>query len=249
MAQYIFDASKYPNGTLISELEWWKSLYNPLADYEVVEIGSTGRKYWQEVATTTSKSMTSQTTYTDYEILLLKDFVKSENVGATYHGYGFTYFTAEGGTNVPIFSKVEAILDNANSLSYTVSKPLSTNDYTKNDPPTGLLNTQAMGMRFQLSNLENIKVRTWAANVGALETDEPAVWDCEVDLGQASPVASYLATPYTAGTGYQSRFSCISVGTDGDTAQYPNPSVVLAATPSAPTVTNMSATTATVDWG
>lgn len=248
MAQYVFDASKYPNGTLISELEFWKSLSDPLADYVVTEIGTTGRKYWKETDTSASKSMTSETTLSDYEILLLMDYTKAECIGSSYHGFLHCFYTFEGGTNAPIFSRVQATLDDSNTLSYNFAKPFSTNAFTVNDTPTGLLITKAMGFRFQLSNLENLKARIWAADVGGLEAAEPVAWGAEVDLGQASPVPSYYNTPTSTGSPIQSRFSSISIGTDGDPAPYPNPSVVIAAAPSAPTVMNTSPTTATVDW-
>jgi len=243
MAQYVFDASKYPNGTLLSELDWVNT-DNPVLDYTVTEIGATGRKYWKETITTLASCMTMPDEYTEYEVLALLDCTRTEQGNPTYHGLPISYGNAVGASSPDTFFRADAYVNSGNSLTFAFTSFSGT--LVTNTAPTGFLTTKAIASRISFnSTTGNHKFRTWAAAVGGLEAAEPGTWNGEYTGGLS--IARAPATPRNLGNPtYTSRFTSISIGTDGDAAPYPDNSVVV----TAPTLTmsNITATTATASW-
>lgn len=242
MAQYVYDASKYPNGTLLSQLDW-VSTASPVMDYIVTEIGATGRKFWKGTQSTTLASMTLSDTQSDYEILALLDATRIEQGSPAYHGIYIGFGQSVGSPSADTFFQTYAYVASNNSLSYVFTPGFGTK--SSDVAPTGLSTTKAVGCRFRLGGGgASIQCRYWAANVGELEAAEPVTWGSVGDNG-SNYVPKVIATPRNITTSI-SAFTSISIGTNGDSAPYPDPSVTL--TVPSPSISNVTATTATANW-
>lgn len=244
MAQYVFDASKYPNGTLLSSLDWFKGYTNPVMDFEVKEIGATGRKYWENTTTPApTYNMVSQSAVTDYEILILLDHTNAEVGSPANHGFLFCYSEPATGYS-SLFHRYTNYINSSNALVTEIGVGISGGTTTTNTAPTGLLKTKAMGMRFTYaSSGASVKGRVWAADVGTLQTNEPSTWNFE------GSIETRTANPATVSNfaNAKSRFSVISLGIGvGISAPYPDPSVTL--TQKTVTISNIADTTATASW-
>ena len=239
MAKYVYDAKKYPDGTLLSQLDWVNT-DTPVLDFVVTSIGATGRKYWMETTTPTNGAMTTPVTYMQFELLSLVDCTRAEAGNPTNHGFSSSYGDNVGATDPnPIFL-AKAYVNSANAMTYQIATFVGTT--TSNGDPTGLSVTKAIGVRLSFNATSRVhKLKAWAADIGGLEAAEPVAWNTEIAGGKN--IASAISTSnVTSG-----RFTSISIGTDGDTAPYPEDGFTLTS-PSTPIISGITPTTANVDW-
>jgi len=254
MPQYVFPADAYDNGTLLSSLGW-STITNH--EYQVVEIGATGRKYWNPISGTEELGdgaedyqqgmiFDSIAASTDHEILLLGDFASTE-VGADRHT-----FSCQVNDTIPGSG---ALGDDNFAPKYTLrardSGSVDANDFNMasvqlDNVPDMTPIGQAAALRMQLVG-GLVKVWAWASAIGGLEAAEPAgeTFRGTISGSIASyPTVSSLLHPIAAD---RSVYSVISIGTGGDPAPYALP-LQTVITPTALSVTGIDANNATLNW-
>lgn len=240
MAQYVFDANKYPNGTLLSALDW-RNVFASGLDFAVTEIGATGRKYWRWIqsATSINQQSTMAQNETDFELLFLSDFTLAE-ANVSTHGFRVKVGVPIGGAESTLYPTATASVNSSDTLAFSSYNPFSS--FTT-IAPTGWVASKAIGCRAQYINSGNtVKFRFWQADIGNLQIDETSIWN--VEGAWTSPTAAPPTTPTSLD---YSAFSCISVGTAGDPAPYPDPSIIITS-PTNLSVSNITETSADIAW-
>lgn len=242
MAQFVFDANKYANGTLLSQLDW-VSGFTPAVDYIVTEIGATGRKYWNVTTTTLIQYATMPDSVTDYELLLLSDFTLAE-AGGSMHGFELFFAVAAADSTTTSKPFVRAFVNGSNAIAYFAGSGL-VSTLSTDTAPTSWLASRAVACRHQyVTSGSTFRVRFWQAELTGLQAAEPGTWNVVGSMD--TPVAAAAPTPRIY-SGVVSRFSVISIGTAGDVAPYPNAALTVT-TPPTPAASNITATTADIDW-
>jgi len=248
MAQYVFDARKYPVGTRMSDLGWWSDSNG--SDYEVVQNGS-NPPYWRSLTVMMGTLMSSNATYSDCEILIGKTSAANNykaSSGATIAAHGHKIFLAQTSTDIgnSLQTNFKSILAEGTTTSNyeMVTNGVTT---TKNVTPSPIFSSLGVGFRLQLNATDaSYKLRVWYSNT--LEASESSDWNVEGST-QVTPGTPYSITgPASFGNAATdaSAFNFIAIGTDGDPAPWPDEALVL----STPTVqaTDLTGTTATISW-
>ena len=228
MAQYVYDASLYPDGTTLADL----GVPNGHL-FIVYAVGSTGRKYWRMNAFMLSADMELLPDfYTDFDILLLCNLTPAEN--------GTTFLN----TRIKVDGSYVGYHMYVDTAPITYAGNLNT---TKNTAPSNLVAGKAMATRFTFDSSQNMTVKVWTADVDGLEAAEPVTTNIEGTtnvIDSQKPLLWYEdSSPFRRPTSY----TTISVGTDGDAAPYPQSGQTVSA-PSGLTVSNITDAAADVDW-
>jgi hypothetical protein len=256
MAQYVFDARKYPAGTRLSDLGFWINTQGTGVDYEVFADPAYWGNYWRAVHTTLDTFMTAKDLYTDYEMLCVHLPQRSEtnpwdNGANTYHGFVHHYGVTETGGNYTNLAKRIARLDDTGSIENTITQATGSLSLTKDDAPTNITTNQGVAYRIRLESNGNIFAKAWGRTWTIPAQDivaeqEPAAWDLEGTTGLTSTPYAITTPSNHHSTDGPAVFSFLSIGTDGDTAPNTDESIIL--TPPTVQVTNLTGTTATVSW-
>ena len=251
MAKYVFDARKYPVGTLLSDLGWFVS---DAGDDFIVVDPATGDFYWRATTVAAISIMTSPTLHTAYEILLLRynelDDYRSSGAQLIFH-HGFRFHplqTVIGGT-ITSADYLHGYYHTGGSESYAEVGGMT---ITASSTPI-MAKTIPMAARFQVHADGTYKYKNWgqayAFPAESLEVQEPnSDWTFQGSTGVAAGTAFAIPTPSNFGTDSRdgAMFNVISIGTDGDIAEYPDEALVL--TEPTVSVSDVTGTTATVNW-
>lgn len=244
MAQIVYHADNYPVGTELTDLDFTKVSGTSSFIQEI----SAGRNLYEGSTSQFSPGIYRKTYSgeTQIELLFLANFTPSE----LSRSYGYRY-TAVVGDGMPfIYNRDDLDAEFQNEFV-----GLTFDSYTYTAPSTSLPSiTKAFGMRLRYnSTTRDLKARIWGSAVDGLEAAEPAVWhhDGIVSVGDAgTPWAEVRLLAQVDGLtllGKSGDFTTFSIGTAGDAAAYPNTSQTVT-TPSTPVVSNVTDTTADVDW-
>jgi len=250
MAQYVFDARKYPVGTLLSDLGWWE---NDAGGDFIVTAGGIAADYWRSTELVSSSFMTSKAMYTSYEVLLVRTdqatrYQYVANQILTKHGFRYYPTITQTGGGIPSSSYLNGYMDGGSYVQGTVG--LGT---TKDVDPGTTAEAIPMASRIKVQTDGTYAQRTWfvtfAFPIESAEDQEPTDWNIEGSTGLAVDTPFAVVTPSTTGAAgtESSAFTYISVGTDGDVAPYPDEDLVL--TPPVVQVNDVTGTSATVSWG
>ena len=247
MAQYVFDARKYPVGTLLSDLGWW--INDAGHDFEVVPYWQ-GANYWRATNLSVNSLMTSKTLHTEYEVLVVcRDKKSGYRPIPTKHGFKYHPTVTQVGGVIPDMSYLEAYQRGYNYTQQDVSYLIT---ITKNDEPAETSESLPISTRVKVQADGTFAQKIWFKPYDdwspSVEASEPVDWNVEGTTGLPANTPFAVTTPSTFGAANTdaAMFTYISVGTDGDVAPYPDVSLVLT-TPTVQ-VTDVMGTSATVSW-
>lgn len=244
MGQYVFEASKYPVGTKLTELGWAKQTLGPGVGVPEVYEYATGRFAWRNPTLENKAFYYLDDMPDQFEMLLLRDFTANE-LGHTYTG-SFARIEDSGSTfSVAQFRYLLKASDDSEIKSVPDFSGQGGNTTKDIFPPT-LDHDLATGMRIKMGVGLDLKAWVWGGAVGALEAAEPVDTVFEGNRGTRNASKKVLAHPVNAST-TPWMYSTISIGTDGDVAPYTAPALTVA-TPNAPTITNITGNSATVNF-
>lgn len=243
MAKHWFDANKYPPGTSLLDLGWVANSPSTM-DFVVTEIGSTGKYYWRHTFVANDNSLIVwPNVYEDFELLLIMDYIQTDIIPTT--GIRITPLRNASAANAVTADPMYGFWD---SSSYRTrlnqygtghgQTEVQASGYT-----TGMTRASARAIRYVSSVSGNHKARYWEFTVGDYVATEPTTWDMEVtypsDVASAPIIQQYNAADTCV--------TIIAIGTDGESAPITAPNVVVTA-PTAPTVANITDTTADLSW-
>lgn len=247
MAKYVFDARKYPTGTLLSELGWWENAAG--GDFICAIKGAD--KYWRSTTVVANTFMTSKNLHTAYDILIGREgasdrFDATSGPNLTYHGNRLFPVITETGGGIPAFKYIDAYTNIGGTYVQTVAGLTTTKDDNGYN-----LNTAETATRLRVNADGTFSHRIWFppfTGPYTLVASEPATWDVEGSTGLAANTPFAVVTPAIFNTAATdaAAFTFITVGTDGDEAPWPDEALVL--TPPTVQVTNVTGTTADVSW-
>jgi len=244
MAQVVYHSDNYPVGTELTDLDFTK--VSGTSSY-VQEISS-GRNFYEGSGSSFSPGAYRKTYdgETQIEILFLANFTPGE-LGRSY---GYKYSAGVGDNVTFTYNR-----NGSDSELQNEFVGVTYDSYTYTPPATAIPSiTKAFGMRLQYnSTTRALKARTWGAAVDGLEAAEPAIWhhDGIADAGSAGTAWAQVqllaqVDGFTL-LGASGDFTTLSIGTAGDAAAYPSVSQTVT-TPSTPVLSNITDTTADVDW-
>ena len=258
MAKYVFDARKYPVGTLLSDLGFFVGEAG--TDYIVVLTGS-NPKYWRATSQVTDALMSSSTLHTAYEVLLTLQgpasyFRSITSQQPTQHGFKLHPLLTEiAPVNQATYPNgyADYVLGYVLSNNDKVCAEIGTMTTTTNAVPS-ISRNGTMAARMRVNSDGTYQYKIWPQtglfpNTLSLEDSESSFgWNLEGLTGVAAGTPFAVATPTNFGTANAdcALFNSISIGTDGDTAEFPDEALVL--TEPTVSVSDVTGTTATVNW-
>lgn len=242
MAKLVLHASMYAVGTDLRDIVNDATTSSVL----VAEIGATGRRYWNYASGSNSLAFPAiGEEATQYDLLLLSDMTASE-VGAPniQRKMGLRF---PGWSGFNINNLYEYGVTFTNSSTTTIAH--NNNDTITTDTnPTPIPDTYAAALRFTFTGGDTVKMKAWGSDVGGLEAAEPASYVYEATTPSAV-MARAPAPTFMGASSFERpvRYTTISLGTDGDLAPYPDPNQTVN-TPTGLAVSNITASSADVDW-
>lgn len=233
MAQYVYDANKYPVGTKLADLGCTPYGAN---EYVVTEIGATGRKRWvtNGVNWTNFNQAVLQTD--NLNVLLICDFTPAE-VSLTTANLVLYPFSAN--TSNKGLSSFGVTVASNGTPTKVIPNGLQISSTQKDTALSGFSAANVTAIR-GFSNGTSFKSKAWQATQGGLQAAEPATWDYEATLTITRSASSWITTDAP-------QFTAICIGTAGDAAPYPNPSQTVT-TPSGLTISNITSSSADASW-
>lgn len=238
MAQVVYSASNYPLGTSLEDLGFTRlspGIFS--AEHAVNEITVGGTKYFESTGGTTgNQTFTFDPATDEVDILIVCNFTMTD----LSHASGFkVQFDGANGTACAFTINGSDVITQTDwvipgTFSTTGSNAIAT------DIPT---TSKAFAARYHYnSTTQEAKVRYWGAAVDGLEAVEPAIWHLTGTTSSSLTPRILMSIQSSSGD-----FSSLSYGTDGDLATFPSLTEVVT-TPTNLTVSNVTDTTADVDW-
>jgi len=243
MAQVVYSAANYPLGTSLEDLGFVRlSASTFTAEHVVGEITAGGTKYFEAVEGASGISATGNQTFTfdpatdEVDILVVCNFTMTDLSHAS--GFKVQFDGASGATAAFTIDGSDVITQTEWVIPGTFSTTGS-NAIATDIPTTG----KAFAARYHYnSTTQEAKVRYWGAAVDGLEAAEPAIWHLTGTTSSSLTPRILMSIQSSSGD-----FSSLSYGTDGDLATFPSLTEVVT-TPTNLTVSNVTDTTADVDW-
>jgi hypothetical protein len=242
MAKIVLHADSYPVGTDLRDL-FPSSATAPIL---VTEIGATGRYYWRYATGANSLAFPAiGEEAPQYDLLLLSDMTATEVGASNIQRRMGLRFPGWSGFNINSVYEYGILFTDASTTSIIHN---NTDTITTDTNPTPIPDTYAAALRFSFTGGDTVKMKAWGSVLGGLEAAEPASYVYEATTPNAimdrAPAPTFLsASSFDRPVAY----TTISLGTDGDLAPYPDPTQVVTA-PTGLTVSNITATSADVDW-